>query len=91
MLEDKALGVLVDVWDSWTWRQDVDVAVEQLQLESNLEIRQSALLYVVEPIRHSGILLPDVRISLRPRLSSRLEKVHVPLRLNFTHSEHVEC
>lgn len=90
MFEDKALGVLIDVWYAWTWRQDVDVTVKQLQFEPSLEGRESALRYVVKPFRHSGILFPDVRICFRPRLPSGLEKIHVPLRLNLTHSEQIE-
>lgn len=91
MLEDEALGVFVDMRYAWTWRQNVDVTIEKLQLETSLESWQSALRYVIEPIRHSGILLPDIRICLRPGLTSRLEKVHVPLRLDLTHSEQIEC
>ena len=90
MLEYQSLGILVDMRYAWTWRQNVDVAIEQFQLKAGSKCRQSALRYVIEPVRHSRILLPDVGIHFRPRLTSRLEEVHVPFGLDLTNPEQIK-
>jgi hypothetical protein len=91
VLKDQALGVLVDVWYAWAWRQDIDVAVKELELEERSNGWECALRHVVEPIRHPSVLLPYVGIRILPRLTTRVEKVHVPFRLDLAYAEHVDC
>lgn len=50
MLKDQALGVLVDVRYPRTWREYVDVAIEELKLEEGPYSWKRALWHILEPI-----------------------------------------
>ena len=90
MLKDEPLGVVLNVGYPGAWRQNVYVAVQELQLEEGADGGEGILRHLIEPVRHSVVHVPDVGIRVLPRLAAGLKQVHVPFGLDLADPEQIE-